>query len=73
MAGAGHQGPQHVERGAHLAHQIIGRDGADDLRRMQDRLRTVRTVVGFLQVRAQPLQQATQEARVGQARHIDQA
>ncbi len=70
VTGAGDQGSQHVERGAHLAHQFVGRDGAEDLRGMQHRLRTVGPVITLDDLTAQAAQQIGQGAGVGQAGHV---
>ena len=71
LARARHQRAQHVERGPHLADQVIGRKAAGDLRRVQKGLLAVGAVaLGHLH--AQARQQLAQKAGVGQARHVGQ-
>ncbi len=65
------QRPQHVERGPHLTHQIIGGKGRGQLRRMEQGLLPVGAVtLGHLH--AELAQQLAQESRVRQTRHVRQ-
>ncbi|MNI13294.1 hypothetical protein D3C73_665110 [compost metagenome] len=65
------QRPQHVERGPHLTHQVIGGEGRAQLGRVEQGLLAVGAVaLGHLD--AELAQQLAQEPRVGQARHIGQ-
>ena len=71
MAGPCNERPQHVERGPHLADEIIAREGRDDFRRVQEGFRAVRPV-GFGDFGSQSPQQPRQEPRVGEPWHIGQ-
>jgi len=69
VPGARDQRAQHIERRAHLPNLVIWGVGADDLRRVQPRLRPGGTG-RFDDLGAQTAQQFAQKARVGQARHV---
>ncbi len=72
MAGTGDQRSQYVERGTHLAHQIVGRERRGDFGRMQQSFLAVRTI-GLGDLGAESRQQATKQTGIGQARHIGEA
>ncbi len=72
VAGAGEQRAEHVERGAHLADEIVGGEGAGHLRGVQHRLGT-RHALALVDVDAQPAKQLRQEPRVGQPGHVGEA
>ena len=69
VAGARDERPQNVERGPHLTDQVVGRERADDLAGMQNGLFAI-VACPLDDLGAKTLQQARQEARIGQPRHV---
>ena len=71
LAGAGQQRPQHIERGPHLADQIIRREGRGQGGGVEQRLLPV-GAIALRDLDAEFLEQATEEFRIRQPRHVGQ-
>ncbi|MNY03740.1 hypothetical protein D3C86_1363760 [compost metagenome] len=71
LARAGQQRPQDVERGPHLANQIIGGEGRGQFGRVEQGLLAV-SAVALRHLDAELLQQLAEESGVRQTRHIGQ-